>query len=107
MMQRAFAAEGFPSFEGYVAPLYRLPMFRERRAIGSNGFPFGNSGPDYADGLCPVTERLHDREALVYEVCAWDPTPTQQGQMIDAVCKVVENRDSLRDAVENETIDVE
>ncbi len=97
-MQRALAAEGFPSFEGYVAPLYRLPMFRERQAIGKNGFPFGNSGPDYAEGLCPVTERLHDTEALVYEVCAWDPTSGQQQQMVDAVHKVVEHRTALRDA---------
>lgn len=106
-MQRALAAEGFPSFEGYVAPLYRLPMFRERRAIGTNGFPFGNNGPDYTEGLCPVTERLHDSEALVYEVCAWDPAPVQQQQMIDAVQKVVENRDALRDAEVSGSLDAD
>lgn len=105
IIQRALAAEGFPSFEGYVPPLYRLPMFRERRAIGPNGFPFGNEGPSYQAGICPVTERLHDREALVYEVCAWDPSISQQEQMIDAVHKVIENRGALRDALTRGTLD--
>ncbi|MBO6785088.1 MAG: DegT/DnrJ/EryC1/StrS family aminotransferase, partial [Alphaproteobacteria bacterium] len=95
---RALEAEGVPTFTGYVAPLYRLAMFQRRTAIGRDGFPFAGAAPDYADGLCPVTERLHEREALVYEVCAWDPSDSQLEQMIAAVHKVIENRDALRDA---------
>ncbi len=95
----ALTAEGFPTFPGYVAPLYRLPMFRHHHAIGRGSLPFAGSGPGYADGACPVTERLHDHEALVYEVCAWDPTPDQLDQMIAAVHKVVDNRGALRDAL--------
>jgi perosamine synthetase len=98
-IQQALAAEGVPTFEGYVAPLYRLPMFRNRQAMGRAGFPFSNAAVDYRDGLCPVTERLHDHEALVYEVCAWDPTPAQCSQMVDAIHKVVENCGALRDRI--------
>lgn len=96
--QAALTAEGFPTFPGYVAPLYRLPMFRHHHAIGRDGFRFAHGAPSYAEGTCPVTERLHDHEALVYEVCAWDPTPDQLDQMIAAVHKVVDNRGALRDA---------
>lgn len=97
-LKQALEAEGLPMFEGYVAPLYWLPMFREGQAIGPHGFPFAGSERSYERGMCPVTERLHEREALVYEVCAWDPTPEQQRQMADAIHKVAENAGALRDA---------
>jgi dTDP-4-amino-4,6-dideoxygalactose transaminase len=62
--RRAFAdalrAEGIPVGEGYVAPLYRQPVYR-RRAIPVLR---GEDAPSYADGLCPVCERMHERELL-------------------------------------------
>ena len=68
----ALAAEGFPHFCGYVAPLYRLPLFHRRIAIGRDGFPFNLSDIRYDDGLCPVTERLHEHELIGFEPCAYD-----------------------------------
>ena len=61
---KALAAEGFPHFCGYVAPLYRLPTFRHRIAIGRHGYPFTLSNVRYQDMFCPVTEALHERELL-------------------------------------------
>jgi dTDP-4-amino-4,6-dideoxygalactose transaminase len=62
--RRAFAdalrAEGIPVGEGYVAPLYRQPVYR-RRAVPALR---GEDAPSYADGLCPVCERMHERELL-------------------------------------------
>jgi hypothetical protein len=50
---------------GYVRPLYLLPMFQKRIAIGGSGYPFNLApGVDYSKGLCPVVERLHERELL-------------------------------------------
>ena len=40
LFSEALSAEGFPHATGYVAPLYRLPMFRKRIALGRDGWPF-------------------------------------------------------------------
>jgi perosamine synthetase len=93
----ALAAEGFPAYGGYVAPLYRLPLFRQRMAIGRDGFPFTLTNRTYHDGLCPVTERLHDRELFFFEICAWNPGPNQIAQLVGAVEKVVAGRAQLAD----------
>ncbi len=62
--RRAFAdalrAEGVPCSEGYVAPLYRQPVYRRRSLPAVRG----EHVPDYADGTCPVCERMHEHEVL-------------------------------------------
>lgn len=58
----AMAAEGVPVVEGYVQPLYRQPLYRERAVAALRGAGV----PDYADGLCPVVERLHGTEVLYH-----------------------------------------
>lgn len=68
----ALRAEGVPLVEGYVAPLYRLPAFRQ----------FARP--------CPVAEALHDRRLLYFENCAWDPTNEQIAQIGAAFRKVFE-----------------
>ena len=57
---RALRAEGIPVGEGYVAPLYRQAIY-QRRAVAALR---GKHVPSYADGLCPVCERMHERELL-------------------------------------------
>ncbi|QQG36333.1 MAG: DegT/DnrJ/EryC1/StrS family aminotransferase [Micavibrio aeruginosavorus] len=84
----ALQAEGVPVAQGYVPPLYRLPLFQKRTAIGTKGFPFSLSGIEYRDGLCPVTERLHEKEIIQYQPVAWDPSAEQIEQMIEAFRKV-------------------
>jgi len=91
----ALHAEGVPAAGGYVPPLYRLPMFRERRAIGRDGFPFAGSNRSYADGLCPVAERLHETGFVTYEICGFDPDAEQLDQMVAAFHKVFAGREQL------------
>jgi len=86
---RALQAEGVPAAGGYVAPLYRLPVFRKRRAIGRDGFPFQGSNRSYTDGLCPVAEQLHREGFVTYEICAHDPTDAQLDQIVAGVRKVI------------------
>lgn len=52
---------GVPIVEGYVDPLYRMPVFSE----------FAENGD------CPVAERLHDKNLFYIENCAWDFTSEQ------------------------------
>jgi len=95
ILLKALVAEGVPLGAGYVPPLYRLPLFRRGIAIGSGGWPFSITGRTYPDGLCPVTERLYERELVTYEVCAYAPTEQQLAQMGAAFAKVWEHRGEL------------
>jgi perosamine synthetase len=93
---KALAAEGFPHFCGYVAPLYRLPLFQRRIAIGRDGFPFNLSDRRYLDGLCPITEALHERELIGFEPCAYDLNDADIDDLVAAIRKVHTARHELR-----------
>jgi perosamine synthetase len=93
---KALTAEGFPHFCGYVAPLYRLPLFRHRTAIGRHGFPFSLSGVRYNDGICPVTESLHEEELIGFEPCAYDLGDDEIDSLVAALRKVHAARSELR-----------
>ncbi len=95
LFSKALAAEGFPHFTAYLAPLYRLPLFQQRKAIGRDGFPFTLTDRQYPDGLCPVTERLHEHEAILFEPCAFDVDDTTAEKLVAAVRKVHAGRDQL------------
>ena len=95
---RALAAEGFPVFEGYVKPLYLLPAFQKKIAIGNKGFPFHLSPQrDYRKGLCPVCERMHEREFIGFEPCAYDLDEKTLEVMVQAIRKVHGSLGELRD----------
>lgn len=93
----ALAAEGFPNAGGYVKPIYQIPMFQQRIAIGKNGFPF-NAGAQqrpYPQGLCPVTERMHTKELIQFQPVSWNVDATQTEMLIEAVRKVHRNAAAL------------
>ena len=54
--------------EGYIKPLYLEPIFAEKNKL-KNGYPYSllseNQRPDYSNGICPVTEKLYERELIV------------------------------------------
>jgi dTDP-4-amino-4,6-dideoxygalactose transaminase len=77
----ALAAEGVPHGTGYVAPLYRLPVFR---ALPSQPVS------------CPVTERMHEREVLQVEICSYDLTGDVVDRIGQAIRRVHAHRDQLR-----------
>ena len=98
LFSKALTAEGFPHFTGYVAPLYQLPLFRQRKAIGKDGYPFTLTDRQYDPGMCPVTERLHENEAVLFEPCAFDVDDALAQQLVEAVRKVHDNRGLLNAA---------
>jgi perosamine synthetase len=93
---RALRAEGFPLEVGYAKPLYMLPLFQQKIAIGREGFPFTISNRRYTDGMCAVTERLHGREAWFFEPCAYDLGDGEVEALVAAIFKVCENISTLR-----------
>jgi len=94
---QALTAEGFPHWTGYVAPLYRLPVFRQKVAFGEKGYPFNLSTVEYLDGMCPVTERMHDHELLGFETCAFDLSEPDLDLLIEAFRKVHAMRHTIHD----------
>lgn len=92
----ALQAEGFPHLLGYVKPLYNLPLFKRRTAIGRDGWPFSLTDRTYEQGLCPVAEKLYAEELLGYEVCMYKVDDIQVGQLVEAIRKVHNNIPQLR-----------
>lgn len=92
---QALAAEGFPTFLGYVKPLYLLPLFQQRVAIGREGWPFTLTKRSYEKGLCPVAERLNEVELMGFDCCCVKVTDSDLDGLIGAFRKVHSNRDQL------------
>ena len=59
--------EGVKLGSGYVRPLYLQPIFQQKIAYGSNGYPFSLSEVSYDKGICPVTEKMHYSELFTHE----------------------------------------
>jgi dTDP-4-amino-4,6-dideoxygalactose transaminase len=53
---------------GYVKPLYLQPMYQHRIAYGNHGYPFSESSVSYHKGVCPVTERMYEKEFFNHEM---------------------------------------
>lgn len=93
---KALNAEGFPNFTGYVPPLYWLPVFQEKIAIGDKGFPFNlNPNVSYSKGICPVAENFYLNESMGFDICDISATDNQVDKMISAFHKVYENKEKL------------
>jgi perosamine synthetase len=89
-----------PFAEGYVKPLYLNPIYQKKIAIGKKGFPFNcNPGVSYHynKGLCPVTEKLYERELMVSPLVREGMALEDIKDFADAIEKVVGNIMSLKD----------
>ncbi len=93
---RALAAEGFQTFLGYLKPLYMLPLFQQRIAIGREGWPFTLTQRTYGKGLCPVAERLHEVELMGFDCCCQKIPDTDLDDLIAAFRKVHACREQLK-----------
>jgi perosamine synthetase len=97
----AVRAEGIPAVDGYVEPLYLQPLFQQRIAIGSQGFPFTLAAPglSYQRGICPVAERLHGQELFYLPVCFRGMSSRDVDDVIAALEKVVNGAHQLEATV--------
>ena len=96
----ALAAEGLEGLiEGYVN-VHMLPMYQQKIAYGSSGFPWTESfcrqDISYKKGICPVAEDLHDNTFLGYEMCLHDLTEKDVKLIIEAFNKVWSNLEQLK-----------
>ena len=88
-------AEGVKISQGYLAPLYKQPIFKDRVCYGNTSYPF-NRDVSYDDGICPVCERICSEETIFHEMMRPFMTRDDLDDVLDAFHKVVENMDELR-----------
>lgn len=96
----ALTAEGLPIGEGYVEPIYMLPVYQQRIAFGRDGFPFTYPGyrgrVSYDRGICPVTERMYDSELLLTAICHANVVRQDLDDFVAGVNKVYDNLSELQ-----------
>jgi len=92
-------SEGVKIGCGYVKPLYLQPLFQNRICYGSRGCPFespwyqGQVG--YQKGICPVAERMYEKELFTHELMHSFMTKDDLDDVVEAFVKVWKNKDEL------------
>lgn len=96
----ALIAEGVEGLSAGYANIHLLPMYQEKIAFGSSGFPwnaeFTKRDVDYSKGICPVAEDLQDNKYIGYEMCLHDLTEEDTQNIIKAFKKVWNNLEELK-----------
>lgn len=91
--------ETTPLAEGYVKPLYLLSMYQQQRALGRDGYPWAFNPDityDYRKGLCPVAERMYERELLLSPMVREPLTMDDMDALADAMEKVAAHAPAIR-----------
>jgi len=96
----AIKAEGIPIWGGYMKPLYLEPLYQNKIAY-KNGYPFKNNASydkevDYSKGICPVAEKLYEKETVV-NIFIYHPLTIQDmDDIANAFDKIFSNLEDLK-----------
>lgn len=100
MIHKALEAEGVPALMSGYAAVHLLPIYQQKTAYGSKGFPWISSicrrDVSYAKGICPVAETLNDQTFLGLEVCSHTFSHADLDLIVAAFHKVWRSLDELR-----------
>ena len=98
----ALRAEGVPGVGSGYQNVHLYPLFQQRIAYGTQGFPWNSPycGRDvtYERGICPVAEKLHAETFMSLNICLNDYSSSDVALVINAFNKVWANLDALRAA---------
>lgn len=98
----ALRAEGVPGLMTGYQNLHMLPLFRNKIAYGTKGFPWNSpyctSSIEYGPGLCPVAEQLNSQSFFGMNLCMFEYYPEDIELIVDAFCKVWSNINTLRNS---------
>lgn len=98
-LMEALQAEGISVGGGYCN-IHLLPMYQNKVAYGSKGFPWSTdiySGEvSYRKGICPVAEEYHDKRYFGFGMCAYDYTKEQIALIVKGFEKVWAQLDALK-----------
>jgi perosamine synthetase len=96
----ALEAEGVSGLAAGYANLHLLPMYQQKIAYGSKGFPWTSDichrEVSYQKGICPVAERLQDFTYLGFSICMHDLTDEDVDLIGRAFRKVWDQMESLK-----------
>jgi dTDP-4-amino-4,6-dideoxygalactose transaminase len=94
----ALNAEGLDFSEGFVN-VHMLPMYQQKIAYGSNGFPWSSDiykgNVSYEKGICPVAEELHEKNFICYGLCTHELNDADVDLIIEVFKKVWSNINNL------------
>ncbi len=95
----ALKAEGIEGLSTTFANIHLLPIYQNKIAYGSKGFPWSSDickrEVDYGKGICPNAEELHDVSYLGFLMCLHEMDDLEVDQMLGAFHKVWERLDLL------------
>jgi perosamine synthetase len=96
---KALEAEGVSGLIAGYTNIHLLPMYQKKIAYGSNGFPWTlketRQGIDYAKGICPVAEILHEKTFIGFQMCVHNLSNNDIDLIVSAFKKVWDNLDNL------------
>jgi perosamine synthetase len=100
ILVEALRGEGIPNLaEGYQN-IHLLPIFQNKIAYGSTGFPWTllqpQDRPNYDYGICPVAEYLHSHSYIGFGICNLDLDLIDIALIGRAFKKVWGNLESLK-----------
>jgi perosamine synthetase len=97
----ALVAEGVVGLGLTFANVHLLPVFQQKQAYGSKGFPWSSDicrrDINYQKGICPVAEGLHDNNYLGFQMCMHEMNNNDVDLLISTFKKVWDNLDLLND----------
>ena len=93
-------AEGFEFNEGYQKPLYLLPIYQKKEIYPNSRFPFISKeyphNISYKKGICPIAERMYEKELLCTNICRSPQTKKEIDLFIAAIKKIEDNLEQLK-----------
>ncbi|RYA24607.1 DegT/DnrJ/EryC1/StrS family aminotransferase [Malaciobacter halophilus] len=87
--------EGVPIGQGYVKPIYLLPMFQNKIAYNKQNFAFKDE-ISYEKGICPNVEKFHYKTLWTHDFTRSPLSKEDVKDVINAYVKVCENLDELK-----------
>ena len=82
---------------GYVEPLYLQPLYQKKEGTNcSFNCPRYEGNVVYERGMCPVVERMHNKELFTHEYMRPPMTRDDLDDVVRAFDKVFGNLDELR-----------
>ena len=85
--------EGIPFGAGYVSPLYLGLLYHQNKhhAIENYGKHI-----NYDKGICPVVERLHEKDIILTMMCRPPATYQDMDDIVGAMRKIIDNKEELK-----------
>ena len=97
---QALEAEGLEGLIGGYINIHLLPMYQNKIAYGSKGFPWSSDicrrDVSYKKGICPIAENLKDSTFLGFEMCLHKLSDEEIKMVISTFQKIWSNLDSLK-----------